>query len=187
MKDMNIACQRTLCCTATAPIRKHIPVQTIFTLRPAQTVTADKRNVYSRNLEKRQMGEASGEINQILQNIEYRHLNVVEERIEAFIREAMAPRKQRQRRVKAWFDAECHAASATTTKLLHEAREAPDREALHQYMNSRTKYKMLSKKRKAFTMRSKKGSFRKQSFPSSHDTATPVSTRHPNADLGKQF
>jgi hypothetical protein len=43
MKDMDIAYQRIICCTATTPIRKHIPVQTIFTLRPAQTVTADKK------------------------------------------------------------------------------------------------------------------------------------------------
>jgi hypothetical protein len=147
MKDMNIACQRTLCCTATAPIRKHIPVQAIFTLRPAQTATADRRNVFCRNLEKHQMGEASGEINQILQDIEDRHMNDVEERIGAFIREAVAPRKQRQRRAKAWFDAECQAARATTLKVLHEAREAPDREALHQCMNSRRKYKMLKASR----------------------------------------
>jgi hypothetical protein len=148
MKDMNIAYQRTLCCTATAPIRKYIPAQTIFTLRPAQIVTADKRNVYSRNLDICQMGEASGEINQILQDIEAGHLNDAEDRIGAFIREPVAPRKQRQGRAKAWFDAECHAARATTLKLLHQAREAPDREALHQYLNSRRKYKMLTKGKK---------------------------------------
>jgi hypothetical protein len=122
--------------------------QHIFTLRLAQTVTAVKRNGYSRNLDIRQLGEVSGEINQILQDIEDGHLNDAEERIGAFIREAVAPRKRKpHRRAKAWFDAECHSPRATTLKLLHQAREAPDQEALHQHMNSRRTYKMLIKEK----------------------------------------
>lgn len=75
MTDMNIACQMLLCCTATVPLRKHIPVQVMFTQRPARTVIADKRNLYSRNLVIRQMGETTGEINRILQDIEDGHVN----------------------------------------------------------------------------------------------------------------
>jgi hypothetical protein len=94
------------------------------------------------------MGEASGEINQILQDIDDWLLNDAEKRIGAFIRETVAPWKLRKQRAKAWFDAECHAARATTLKRFRQAREAPDREDLHQYMNSRTKYKLLSKEKK---------------------------------------
>jgi hypothetical protein len=143
MKGMNIAYQRTLRCMATTPICKHIPIKTIFTLRPAHTVRTEKRIIHSRNLDICQMVKASDKINHILQAIKDGHLNNDEERIGTFIRQVAAPQMQRQRRAKSWFDVKCHTFRATTLKLLHQARKTPNREGLHRYMISCRDYKSL--------------------------------------------
>jgi hypothetical protein len=64
MKGMNIAYQRTLCCMAITPMCKYIPIKISITVKPAHTVTTEKRTVHSRNLDICQMAQASDKINQ---------------------------------------------------------------------------------------------------------------------------
>ena len=83
----------------------------------------------------------------IAQHLEEDNLDAAANMVENIIREATNP--QRNRRAKAWFDAQCYRTRQQTLQALREARRTNNPEDLQTYAAARKTYKNLLSLKKA--------------------------------------
>ena len=128
------------------PIRKHLLVETVFTLRqnsirqttrtPQPTRNLDPSKLHQEDILKAKRFSEEGRIDEVLENIVQ------------LMDKAVIYYDPHRRRSKPWFKTDCFNARRTTLEELHTARANPTPDNLLRYAQARRLYKDLLRKRR---------------------------------------
>lgn len=143
-KRVKLYSQEVETMSGAATIRKHIPVLANFTTPTAVLTDASTKPArFSRQLDKTMLQTSAVGIQTIMGYIEEGRLNEASLEAETVIRGALVPARDRERKAKVWFDAECYAQRRSVLQALHNAKATRAAQDFQDYAQNRRIYKLL--------------------------------------------
>ncbi|KAJ4426395.1 hypothetical protein ANN_27209 [Periplaneta americana] len=148
-KNIKVCGQEILYHSNESPLRKHLPVVTVFQI--SRTETDNARNVQTESTRTRRLNQTFLQQRTATLEIATDQINREEiedalETVVEYIREAQI--KQRKRIAKPWFDRECYDQRKEALNQLHTAKQSRTKEALRLYSEKRKDYKRIIKEKK---------------------------------------
>lgn len=139
--------QKGLWTSQITPLRKHIPIQTKFSIKtPQKTISKHVRNTMSRDINIAALERELGKATEAEQVIKENDLNTALTTINKML-ETSITHKQNTRKAQPWFDKECYAERQTALSALHIAKMTLEPEDLRVYGEKWRYYKNLLKQK----------------------------------------
>ncbi|KAJ4448805.1 hypothetical protein ANN_00196 [Periplaneta americana] len=147
-KGITLKGQKGMWSSAAAPIRKHIPIETTFTLTTNEDPPRRKEKENTlRKIDSTQLEHYEKELTYSRQLIRNGKTDEALKEIQTIIEHVAIPKKPRK--AQPWFDRQCYEARKVILSALNIARENGAESQLRNYAEKRRKYKTLLKEKRA--------------------------------------